>query len=285
MAGRVKGGYEVRIARSRAFCPFSQIDIVRTESRRRTWVSVYSSASPSSRTRGRNIVVSRRALLEEAAAVAAEEVRQSIVAGAVITGRVVSVREFGVFVDLGGGVQGLLHVSEMGWSRMADPATIGKPGDEITVKVLRVDEATQKIALGLKQSRRIRGRSVASSYEVGQVRPGRVTRMAEFGAFVELEPGDRGAGARIHVPADSQRGQWSRRFRPDMTGAFEILSVDPDKKRIGVALVPEGSTRASSVAHEGDEVRDYLDRENAESSPGLGSLADQLRGALGPRKE
>ena len=165
-----------------------------------------------------------------------------------------------------------------------DPATIGKPGDEITVKVLRVDDDTQKIALGLKQLTVDPWSRVLETYEVGQVKPGRVTRIADFGAFVELEPGIE-ALAHASTFAPNRSTRWSSAISPNMTGAFEILSIDADKKRIGVALVPEGSTRASSVAHEGDEVRDYLDRENAESSPGLGSLADQLRGALGPRKE
>ena len=96
--------------------------------------------------RSRGVRCSRRSSARSAA-----EVRKSIVAGAVITGRVASVREFGAFVDLGGGVQGLLHVSEMGWSRVSDPSQLVKPGDEITVKVLRVDDDKQKISLGLKQ--------------------------------------------------------------------------------------------------------------------------------------
>ena len=86
-----------------------------------------------------NFVVSRRALLEEEQQATAAEVRKSIVEGAVITGRVASVREFGAFVDLGGGMQGLLHVSEMAWARVADTAQVVKPGDEITVKVLRLE--------------------------------------------------------------------------------------------------------------------------------------------------
>ncbi len=81
----------------------------------------------------------------------AAEVRRSIVAGAVMTGRVASVRDFGVFIDLGGGVQGLLHVSEMGWSRVTDTSQVVQPGDEITIKVLRIDDDKQKISLGLKQ--------------------------------------------------------------------------------------------------------------------------------------
>src|SRR5207237_5464706 len=138
---------------------------------------------------GRNLVVSRRALLEQEQQARAAETRRSIVAGAVMTGRVTSVREFGAFVDLGGGVQGLLHVSEMGWSRVSDPSQLVKPGDEITVKVLRVDEDTQKISLGLKQLTADPWSRVHEIYAIGQVRRGRVTRVANFGAFVELEPG------------------------------------------------------------------------------------------------
>jgi len=146
----IKGGYEVRIARERAFCPFSQIDTTRTEPSAHEG-QVYSFRIIEYKEGGRNIVVSRRALLEEEQRANAEEVRRSIVVGAVIAGRVASVREFGAFVDVGGGVQGLLHVSEMGWSRVEDPSTIAKPGDEITVKVLRVDADKQKISLGLRQ--------------------------------------------------------------------------------------------------------------------------------------
>ena len=137
---------------------------------------------------GRSIVVSRRALLEEDQRATAAEVRKSIVPGAVITGRVASVREFGAFIELGGGVQGLLHISEIGWSRISDPSQVLKPGEEITVKVLQVDEAKDKISLGLKQLTEDPWTRVAGSYEVGNIVAGRVTRVTEFGAFVELEP-------------------------------------------------------------------------------------------------
>ena len=132
----VKGGYEVRIGRQRGFCPFSQIDTLRTDPSTHDG-KVYAFRIIEYKDGGKDLVVSRRALLEEEQRASAAEVRKSIVAGAVITGRVASVREFGAFVDLGGGVQGLLHVSEMSWARVADPSQLVKPGDEITVKVLR----------------------------------------------------------------------------------------------------------------------------------------------------
>src|SRR5437773_4812506 len=172
----VKGGYEVRIGHQRAFCPLSQIDTVRTEPSAHEG-RVYQFRIIEYKEGGRNLVVSRRALLEERQRAGAAEIRRSIVAGAVMTGRVVSVREFGAFVDLGGGVQGLLHVSEMGWSRVANTSDIVKPGDEVTVKILRVDEATQKISLGLKQLTADPWSTVSSTYEVGQVRTGRVTAL------------------------------------------------------------------------------------------------------------
>jgi small subunit ribosomal protein S1 len=158
------------------------------------------------------------------------------------------VREFGAFIDLGAGVEGLLHVSEMGWSRVSDTSQVVKPGDEITVKVLRIDEATQKISLGLKQLTDDPWSKVQTTYEVGQVRTGRVTRLAEFGAFVELEPGVEGlAHASTFAPTGQSNG-WTRSVAVGTNAAFEILSIDLEKKRIGLALVPEGSARAEGAA-------------------------------------
>jgi len=243
----VKGGYEVRIARQRAFCPFSQIDTLRTDPSAHEG-RVYAFRIIEYKEGGRNLVVSRRALLEEEQRAGAAETRRSIVAGAVVTGRVTSVREFGAFVDLGGGVQGLLHVSEMEWSRVSDTSQVVRPGEEITVKVLRVDDDKQKISLGLKQLTADPWSRVQATYEIGQVRTGRVTRLAEFGAFVELEPGVEGlAHASTFAPTGRSEG-WSTTVAAEMTGAFEILSIDLEKKRIGVALVSEGSARAGGTA-------------------------------------
>src|SRR6185295_17276555 len=138
----VKGGYEVRIARERAFCPLSQIDIARTTEPAVHVGHIYAFRITEYKNDGKDVVVSRRQHLEEQQRARAEELRKSIVPGSVLTGRVVSVRDFGAFIDLGGGIQGLLHVSEMGWSRVSNPNEVVASGDQITVKVLRVDEAT-----------------------------------------------------------------------------------------------------------------------------------------------
>jgi len=249
----VKGGFEVRIGRARAFCPISQMDTPRAPSVPHEG-HVYEFRIIEYKDEGRNLVVSRRALIEERDKERAAEVRRSIVAGAVVTGRVASVRDFGVFVDLGGGVQGLLHVSEIGWSRVDDPSQMFTPGDEITVKVLNVDEQKQKISLGLKQLTDDPWMTAAERYAVGQVHQARVTRVADFGAFVELEPGVEALAHASTFPPTGRSDAWTKQVPPGSTAAFEILSIDPVKKRIGVALVPEGSTRAAGAIRSQAEI-------------------------------
>ena len=243
----VKGGYEVRVARQRGFCPLSQIDTVRTADPEVHVGKVYTFRIIEYKNEGRDLVVSRRALLEEEQRANAAEVRRSIVPGAVLTGRVVSVREFGAFVDLGGGVQGLLHVSEMGWSRVADTSQAVTPGEEITVKVLRVEEGTGKIALGLKQLTEDPWSKVPETYAVGQVRNGRVTRIAEFGAFVELEPGVEGLAHLSTFAPTGRPKDWARA----VSGGNDRGLRDPDH-------------RSRQEAHRcGDRPRGFHARERA----------------------
>jgi small subunit ribosomal protein S1 len=270
----VKGGYEVRVARRRAFCPSSQIDIVHSSDPARYEGGVFQFRIIEYK-EGRNLVLSRRALLEEEQRANAAEIRKSIVEGAVMTGRVASVREFGAFVDLGGGVHGLLHVSEMGWSHVSDTSQVVTPGDQITVKVLRVDVDKQKISLGLKQLMADPWSKVAETYEAGQVRTGRVARVAEFGAFVELESGVEGL-----IPL-SETGivrdtDVKRAFPVGNTIEVVVLDVDAPARRIRL------SVKAVEEAYESREAREYSERTDVAPAEGFGSLADKLRGALKP---
>ena len=277
----VKGGYEVRIARERAFCPLSQIDIARTADPAVHEGQHYTFRIIEYKNGGRDVVLSRRKHLEEEQRASAEAIRKSLAPGAVVSGRVASVLDFGAFVDLGAGIQGLLHVSEMSWSRTTTPGAIVAVGDQITVKVLRVDDATGKISLGLKQLQDDPWATVPARYEVGQVRSGRVTRVAEFGAFVELEPGVEALAHASSFPPAARPGGWANSIAVGLTGAFEILTIDPAQKRIGVALVEEGSTRAAAATAAPDGQPDAAARAAAPSS--LGSLADSLRNALKDR--
>jgi small subunit ribosomal protein S1 len=244
----VKGGYEVRLAHQRAFCPVSQIDTVRNTDAAQHVGRVYAFRVIAYKEGGRNLILSRRALLEEEQRASAVEIRRSIVVGAELTGRVASVHQFGAFVDLGAGVQGLLHVSEMGWSRVPDASQVVATGEEITVKVLRVDEDSRKIALGLKQLTADPWSTVSARYAVGQVCTARVTRLTAFGAFVELAPGVEALAHESTFAPTGRSGGWSRSVAVGMTAAFEILSVDLEKKRIGVALVPDGAARPVGTA-------------------------------------
>lgn len=262
----IKGGYEVRIAGQRAFCPISQIDSVRTTETSVHEGKVYTFRIIEYKEGGRNLVVSRRALLQAEDKKKAEEAKKSIVPGAVLQGRVVSVREYGAFVDLGG-VQGLLHVSEMGWSRVTTPAEIVKPGDEITVKVLKVDEEKGKISLGMKQLQADPWSTIAGSYAAGQIRTGRVVRVQDFGAFIELEPGIEAlAHSSTFAPTGKQDG-WKQTVPPGTTGEFEVLTIDSERKRIGVAFLGDGSWRASREERAAEGATSEPSSDGAPESP------------------
>jgi small subunit ribosomal protein S1 len=277
----IKGGYEVRVAGQRAFCPLSQIDTAFTADPEVHQGQLYTFRILEYKEDSGNLVLSRRALLEEAERERAAEVRSRIVPGAVLAGRVASVQAYGAFVDLGGGVQGLLHVSEMGWSRVADPAQVVKPGDEITVQVLTVDDKKGRIALGLKQLQDDPWVAARGRYAVGRVLTGRVTRIAEFGAFIELEPGIEALAHAASFPPTGRRDGWKGSVPPGTSVEVEITSVDEERKRIGVAL-----RRGDPVpAEEKREAQDYAERQERERTEGFGSLADKLRDAVRRPKE
>ncbi len=242
----IKGGYDVRVGGQRAFCPISQIDTQYTEDPTVHEGKVYTFRITEFRD-GKNLVVSRRAILAEREAEEEAEVRKTIVPDAILSGRVASVRNYGAFVDLGGGIQGLLHVSEMGWSRVTDPASVVQPGDAIQVKVLAIDDDGGKISLGLKQLQADPWDAVAGTFEVGQVVAGRVTRVAEFGAFVELSPGIEGLAHASTFPPTGKRDAWRDEVAPGADVTVEILGIEADRRRIGVAIVDEDSARARNA--------------------------------------
>jgi len=245
----IKGGYEVRVGGQRAFCPISQIDTRFTADPSVHVGQAYTFRIIECKEDGKELVVSRRVFLQEEESEKAEAIRRAVVPGAVVPGRVASVMAYGAFVDLGGGVQGLLHVSEMGWSRVGNPLDVVRPGDTITVKVLRVDD--EKISLGLKQLQADPWSTVAEKYKVGQALAGKVTRVADFGVFVELEPG---IEALAHVSAFAPTGKkdgWKAAAPPGAAVAVEILTIDLERKRIGVAVLEAGTVRAEGALDTG----------------------------------
>ena len=173
----------------------------------------------------------------------------------------------------------MLHVSEMGWSRVADPASVVKLGDEIHVKVLSVDEASGKISLGLKQLQADPWDSAEDTYEVGQVLAGRVTRVAEFGAFIELQSGIEALAHVSTFPPSGKRTAWQEAIPPGSRVAVELLSFEPERKRIGVAIVDEDSAIARRLDR-GEHIVPGSESPKESEHGGFGSLADQLRAAI-----
>ena len=242
-----KGGYEVRVGGCRAFCPISQIDTGFTADPEVHVGQLYTFRIIEYKEEGQDLVISRRALIEEEEREQEAEVRKTIVPGADLPGRIASVRLYGAFVDLGGGIQGLLHVSQMGWSRVSDPSTMVQPGDSVTVRVLGVDEEKGKISLGMKQLQTDPWDAVGQSYASGHRLTGTVTRVVEFGAFIELQPGIEALAHLSTFPPSGKRDGWKDTVTVGAPVAVEILTVDLDKKRIGVAVIAKDSARVVAI--------------------------------------
>ena len=182
-----------------------------------------------------DVVVDRRVVLEEQARAAAEGRFGAMKEGETHTGTVRSLMSYGAFVDIGG-VDGLLHVSDMAWNRVNKPEDVVAVGQQLQVKILKIDPETKKISLGLKQLQPEPWETAPGRYQAGQRVSGRVTRVAEFGAFVELEPGVEGL---IHVSEMS----WGKKVRiaSDVVKQGEtvdavILSIKPEERRISLGL-------------------------------------------------
>ncbi len=241
----IKGGYEVTVAGLRAFCPFSQMDVRRVEAPEELAGRVLEFRITRYGEQGRNIVLSRRVLLEEQAARAAEETRKKLVPGAVLPGTVSSLADFGAFVDLGG-IQGLVPVSEISHSRVGRPADRLHLGQVVTVQVLRVDEAKGKISLSLKALEGDPWVAVAGQLRERQIVRGRVARMTDFGVFVELLPGVDGLLHLTEIPRH-RHGEMKRAAETGAELIVLVTGIDPDKRRIALALAPEGTTPGERV--------------------------------------
>ncbi|WPL19574.1 30S ribosomal protein S1 [Thiorhodovibrio winogradskyi] len=242
----IKGGVEVQISGHRAFCPASQVDLRFIEDlsslvgeRHAFRITKFSGG------RKLDLVVSRRALLEEAQAAAAEETRAKLEVGAVLNGTVTQLKDFGAFVDLGG-VEGMVHISELAFGHVRHPEDMLRPGQTIEVQVLRIEQTNnprrpEKIALSIRALAQDPWSDAHSRFPVGTQVAGKVTRLQPFGAFVELAPGLEGL---IHI---SELGGGRRVTHPqeviksDQTVEVRVLGVDSERRRISLALANEGA--------------------------------------------
>ncbi|MBO8141577.1 MAG: 30S ribosomal protein S1 [Firmicutes bacterium] len=183
----------------------------------------------------RNVVLSRKELLEEELARAKEEAFNRLQEGQVVRGVVRRLTDFGAFVDIGGGVEGLLHVSEIAWSRVRRPHDVLQEGQEIDVKILGIDRERERISLSLKETMPDPWTTVTQRYSVGQVVEGEVTRVVDFGAFVKLEDGIEGL---VHISqlADRRVENPSEVVQPGQKVKVKIVNLDPDARRIGLSI-------------------------------------------------
>ena len=232
---QVKGGFTVDLDGAVAFLPRSQVDIRPV----RDVAPLMNVAQPfqilkMDRRRG-NIVVSRRTVLEESRAEQRHEIVANLAEGQVIEGTVKNITDYGAFVDLGG-IDGLLHVTDIAWRRVNHPTEVLSIGQTVKVRIIKINHETHRISLGMKQLQEDPWSAIEARYVVGQKLKGRVTNITDYGAFVELEPGIEGL---IHVSEMS----WTKKnvhpgkiISTSQEVEVQVLEVDSSKRRISLGL-------------------------------------------------
>ncbi|MCD6261448.1 MAG: 30S ribosomal protein S1 [Deltaproteobacteria bacterium] len=231
---RVKGGFSVDVG-LQAFLPGSQVDLRPVRDMNSLIGTEHEFKIVKYNKRRGNIVLSRRALLEAQRMAQREETLRTLEEGAILEGKVKNITNYGLFIDLGG-IDGLVHITDMSWGRVGHPSELYKPGDDIKVKVLSFDRESQRVSLGIKQLKPDPWDEAAEKYPVGTKITGRVVNLKDYGAFVEVEPGIEGL---IHVSEMS----WTRKVRHpsqvlsvgDTVNAV-VLDIDISKKRISLGM-------------------------------------------------
>ncbi len=247
----VKGGLEVDVDGIRGFLPISQIDLSRVEDAASFVNQKFKAIVTEAKPRERNLVISRREFLEQERAEQRERTWASLAEGQTRDGVVRSIKPFGAFIDIGG-VDGLLPIGEMSWSRVAKVDDLVKTGDQVKVKVLKIDPVTRKLTLGLKQLSPSPWQSAADKYPRGMLVPGKVSKIMDFGAFVEIEPGVEGL---IHISELSPNRV--RRVADIVKAGQEvevrILKVEPELKKMALSLLPPFKGTPVEEANETEE--------------------------------
>jgi small subunit ribosomal protein S1 len=270
-----KGGLAVEINGIRGFMPISQIDLYRVEDAEQFINQRLRCMVVEVNPEERNLVVSRRALLEKEREENREKLWQELAEGQVREGVVRSIRDFGAFVDLGG-VDGLVHISEMSWGRVKNAADVVQPGQTVKVVVLKLDREHRKVGLGLRQLTDSPWDSIDANYPLGSTVKGTVTRLMDFGAFVELEPGIEGlvhiseiAHQRIRRPADL--------LQPGQEVQVRVLNTDREQRRMSLSIKAALPAADEEKAEENEQ---QVEAEVQETKP-TRQRTIPLRGGLG----
>ena len=247
-----KGGLECEVAGLRGFMPASLVSTWRIENFEEMVGQTLDSLVTEIVPEARRLVLSRRAVIEKQAADAKTKLLETLEPGVEFDGIVRSVREFGAFVDIGNGVEGLIHVSELSWDRVANAADVLKAGEKVRVVVKKVDHETGKIGLSARDLIESPWKRAGDKYHVGATVKGVVSRIAQFGAFVKLEPGVEGL---VHISELA-----TRRIRSVSDVAREgqqvecrVITIDPDEQRLSLsikALAPAPAAKEQPAAEE-----------------------------------
>jgi small subunit ribosomal protein S1 len=231
---RVKGGLSVDIGVP-AFLPYSQIDLRPVKDLDSLIGQTFDFKVLKYNRKRNNVVISRRAILEEERKKLREEMQSSLVEGQVVSGTITNITDYGIFIDLGG-MDGLCHITDLSWGRVSHPSKLFKVGEEVSVKILKYDRENDKVSLGIKQLKEDPWTSVQNRYPVGSKAAGKVVSITDYGVFAELEEGVEGL---IHVSEMS----WSKKTRhPSKIVSVGdpvevvILNIDADAKRISLGM-------------------------------------------------
>jgi small subunit ribosomal protein S1 len=232
---RIKGGYTVDLGGVEAFLPGSHVDLRPVPDMDALVGNEFEFRVLKINRRRSNVIVSRRVLLEERRESLRRDLLTTLEESQTVTGRVKNITEYGVFVDLGG-LDGLMHITDMSWKRVKHPKEMVSLGDELELKVLSFDKDKQKVSLGMKQLTPDPWQNIADKYPMDRRMSGKVTNLVDYGAFVELEAGVEGL---VHISEMS----WTRKLRhpSQMVHLGDevevvVLGVDPDKKRISLGM-------------------------------------------------
>ena len=214
-----------------------------------------------------NVVLSRRAVLEEERRGAREQILDRMNVGDLVTGTISNIVDFGAFVDLDG-IDGLIHISELSWSHVNHPSEVLTIGQKVEVRVLDIDRDRQRISLGLKQTQKDPWQQVFENRQVNEIVHGRVTKLVSFGAFVEIEEGVEGL---IHISELAQHHveDPSEIVRPGQEVNVKIIEIDPERRRLSLSLKrlePEYRIHEDAMGEEGEEGEEYEDGEGAEAA-------------------
>ncbi len=234
VTGEIKGGFSVNVSGFRCFCPYSQIDIKGGEDKEKYLNKNFQFRIIEYKENGRNIILSRRVLLEENQKSRENELKESLKTGNIVEGKIASIHEFGVFVDLGG-IEALIPRSELSWSRSAESKEFTE-GKNVRAKVLTIDWNTNRITLSVKQLSEEPWISV-NKYKEGETLNGKVVNIIPQGAFIELEAGIEGF---IHLSRMSQTKQIRKPEEAVTRGEtvnVRIISIDKENRKIGLELM------------------------------------------------